>query len=165
MESSDLCGMMQIQLVGKNSSKYMYVIVAPANVEFHWPKVAPWIAQAISAEPEMQQEDLEVIKQNCLRGTSQIWIGHDERGDIELVCVTELHMLGKELTCVVRWLSGINVDNWTTELDTYIEHWAKERGCLKLQIWGRRGWQRALKPLGYIHEFTVIGRRIDREVH
>src|SRR5690606_31342744 len=128
-----------------------------------WPKVAPWIAQAVGEE---YVESLEIIKQDAMRGTAQIWVGHSPIDQqIEVVCVTEVHILGKTRTCVVRWLAGIEVELWSQELEALIENWAKHHECLAIQVWGRKGWERVCKPLGYSHSFTVLHKRLDLGVH
>ena len=37
-----------------------------------------------------------------------------------------------------------------------LEQFAKELECSNMSVWGRPGWERALKPLGYKKAYTVM---------
>ena len=41
-----------------------------------------------------------------------------------------------------------------------VEQWAAERGCTSIILSGRRGWERALRPLGYDFQSTNLIKRI-----
>ncbi len=137
----------------------MYTIVNPINVEHHWPLAAPWIAQAIGASDTWM--DLDYIKQQCKEGVSNLWIGRDQAEEIEVVLVTETWFIAGRKTCVMRWLAGRNMDAWFQDFAT-LENFAFHNGFQAIHIWGRKGWERACKSLGFTHEFTVLGKPIIR---
>jgi hypothetical protein len=142
----------------------MYKLVNPMNIDNYWSLVAPWIAQAIDDDPDTWV-DLDVIHQQLNINGMQLWIGENPiDNEMDVVAVTEAMKFGGRLTLVIRWLSGKNVDNWVQDIGV-IEYWAKDKGFADLQIWGRRGWERKLRPLGYKHVFTAIGRNLERGMH
>ena len=141
----------------------MYTVVSTQNVEAHWPRVSPWILQAIG--PEADSSDLEYIKELAKRGIAHIWIGHrGAKEKIEMVLVTETLFYGPKKTLVLRWLSGSDIQADLEDLGL-IEMWAKQNGYTDIEVWGRKGWERWMKPHGYHYERTVLKRVIDRELH
>jgi hypothetical protein len=141
----------------------MYTLVNPFNVEEHWPRVAPWLTLALG--PYETWIDLSFIKEKAKAGFAQIWIGHKpQSSEIDLVLITESMTIDEKSTLVVRWAAGKDMDEWFGDLGL-LEAWAKANGFYKIQVWGRRGWERKLRPLGYTHEFSVVGRLLDRGVH
>jgi len=137
----------------------MYQQINPNNVENIWHIVAPWIAQAIGDSDTWS--DLDTIKENALRGHAHIWIGKDQQDQMDVVFVTETWFLDGRRALVVRWLCGRNMAEWIGDL-SYLENWAAQNGFQSLQIWGRKGWIRACKSLGYKNEFTVLSKPLLR---
>lgn len=141
----------------------MYVLVAPLNVEGYWPMVAPWIARAIGADDT--EEDLAIIKHKACNNVAQIWLGKTPKeGDIDLVFVTEGMILDNIPTLVIRWLTADKVEDCLIDFGL-LENWALHSGYKRLQVWGRRGWERKLKPLGFTHSFTVMNKFIEQGLH
>jgi hypothetical protein len=137
----------------------MYERIAPGNVSGIWPWVAPWIAQAIGASDTWS--DLESIKDKAQQGYAHIWIGRDQSDRIDVVFVTETWYMDGRKALVIRWLAGKEMDNWLGDLE-WIENYAVNDGYHVVHIWGRPGWQKVCKPLGYKHEFTVISKPLIR---
>jgi len=138
----------------------MYILIAPCNVEAHWPSVCPWIAQAVG--PEVETRDLEHIKSLAVRGLAQIWVSHTQDDKIEMVLVTETVFYGERRTLVLQWLSGENHEGWMQDIGL-LEDWAKKQGYHRIEIAAvRRGWERLLKPHGYHYAHTVLRRDVDR---
>lgn len=141
----------------------MYRLVAPIYVSQHWPSVEPWIAKAIGrGDPE---EDLTIIKHKAMNGVAQIWIGTKPMTElVEFVMVTEGMMLDDVPTLVIRWLTTDNFSDCALDFHL-LETWALENGYKRLQAWGRRGWEKKLRPLGFAHNFTVMDKFIIGGVH
>ena len=147
----------------------MYRLVAANNVENIWHEIAPWIIQAMRIDEEEVKScamDLEAIKLKAKQGVMQIWLGEKpDKKDIDMVLVTESLLLANEMTLVVRWASGLGVIEDMLPDFGLLENWAKTNGYHEIQIWGRKGWEKLFRPLGYKHDFTVISRVIDRGIH
>jgi len=137
----------------------MYRQVQPANVEQHWALVAPWIAQAIGGSDSWK--DIDEIKKLCIDGSAHIFIGYDLQNEIDVVLVTETWMFDGRKTLVLRWLAGKNMNQWFQDYDV-LEAWAAGLGFQDVHIWGRPGFVKMCKPLGFRHEFTVISKPIMR---
>ena len=41
-----------------------------------------------------------------------------------------------------------------------LEQFAKDTGCRNVSVWGRKGWEKAMKPYGYDHAYTVLVKEV-----
>lgn len=139
-----------------------YTLVSTNSVLDWWPRVAPWILQAIGDESTWG--DIEHIKRELESGCAQLWVVRDTHLNIQLVVITETMLIGGEPSCVLRWAGGHRVKDLTFDVG-FIEAWAKARGISHIQIWGRRGWERLFKPLGYKHDFCVLSKSLVERIH
>lgn len=141
----------------------MYMLLAPTKVEENWMEIAPWIAQAITGA--RISEELESVKQRALAGGMQIWIGMKPRSNqITMVFVTEGFMLEGSPVLVLRMMAGVNVDECLPDL-AILERWAINQGFHTLEVWGREGWKRKLRPLGFHYEYTILRKVLDKGLH
>lgn len=140
----------------------MYKLIHPSNVDNVWHLVAPWIAQAIGQEDTWT--DLSTIHERAKQGIARIWIGENLKHEIDVVLVSETwHMDGRQIL-VLRWLAGKNMEEWLQDISV-VEAFAAANGFHAVQIWGRPGWIKAMKPLGYKHEFAVVSKPLIRGLH
>ncbi len=57
------------------------------------------------------------------------------------------------------------------DLNYFLEHddefvaWALQRNVEYIEVIGRKGWEKILKPLGFIHNHTSLMRHISEELH
>ena len=140
----------------------MYTLVNPNNLENHWYLAAPWIAQAIGSSDTWQ--DLEEIKGRCKQGLANLWIGRKPDGELDVVLVTETWILGGMKTLVLRWLCGKDMSEWIEDYPV-LETFAAANGFSQVNIWGRKGFEKICKPLGFEHAFTVLSKPIIRGLH
>ena len=141
----------------------MYALIATKNVDLYWDALAPWIGEAVGVPDPAA--DLEVIKSKALSGVAQIWVGKSPKtGVIDIVLVTEGMVLDNIPTLVIRWLTAVDLNDCMIDF-ALIENWAHTQGFQRLQVWGRRGWERKLRPLGFVHNFTVLDKFISQGLH
>lgn len=141
----------------------MYIKLHPTNVAAHWVKVAPWIAQAIAEWDVKGPQELDFIFEASSRGAMHIWIGQKDN-EIQVVFVTEAIISGGEPVLVVRWLTGMQVDEWVEDIAA-VESWARSEGFRRLEVWGRKGWEKKLRKHGFAHEVAILSKRIYSGVH
>lgn len=83
-----------------------------------------------------------------LNGSAQLWSS-------PLACVVtetahpDLHI----------WLAGGNL-RAVLAFQTPLENWARATGCTSITVNGRRGWDRALSPLGYERDGDVLRKTL-----
>jgi len=140
-------------------------VIDPRHVDQVWPIIEPYIQRgldwgydAYSAEDCLQR----------LRGTPEaqptlIAVVLLEPGETEPVLVLTLEVynnaqLGK--VCHFVTAGGAGLETWKHQLHPIINHIAREQGATWLTTKGRKGWERALAPLGYVHHYTILGRPV-----
>lgn len=142
----------------------MYRQIPPRILPDIWPYVAPWVAQAIG-ETEEDWEDLDYIRNRISMGSMQLWTGHHPQTNVlDLVLITEGMMIGATATLVLRWMSGTNLEDKLFDIGV-LERWAIVNGFKKVQVWGRPGFEKLLKPLHYRRSFIVLERDLEQGVH
>lgn len=101
-----------------------------------------WVHLEPAAERN-QHFTQEGLRGVLLSGEAQLWCAF--RGE-EMVaaCVTETARVPKGMRCEVLLCGGTDMGSWLHECLPVIEAWAKECGCTKMRIEGRRGWAKAL---------------------
>lgn len=100
-----------------------------------WDRCAPWIAEALKYGGD--SHNLDDVKKLILTGEAQFW--SSERSAV----VTEIQTWPRA-RFLLFWLAGGDLDELSNELRPKIEAFAKQHGCSRTVIFGRRGWSRAL---------------------
>lgn len=135
--------------------------IHPLQIENVWGEIGPWILQAVGEGYDVA--DANYIKETAQRGASIIWVVHVQN-KIEAVLVTEQAFYGGKRTLVLRWFTGRGVKDML-HLYNLIEDWAFKNGYEYIEAWGHRGWEKVLKPYGFTHQFTVVGKPIMKRMH
>lgn len=141
----------------------MYTIVHPNRVESVWGLVAPMLKTSLS--PFTAEVQLQEIKRKAVAGAAVLIIGQKpNEAEIDMVMVTEDCIMEGEKVLVVHWLAGHDLMEWLCDIEV-LKNIARDCGFDKLQVWGRKGWERALEPYGFRHEFTVLSVSLKSGVH
>lgn len=84
----------------------------------------------------------------------QLWGVHD--GALKAVFITQIveYIRIKRLRLVL--IGGHEIENWLEIVSECMDKFAKENGCTGIELWGRKGWIKRLKPLGYEEYETVV---------
>ncbi len=123
------------------------------EVDFYWHEALPLLAPAIESNGNHTAESILI---GLKRAQLQLWCAFDQDKMI-MAGITEIADYPKVRQCLLFLCGGKRMDLWLEALP-YVEQWAKEQGCRKVLISGRRGWLRALK--GYTERSIVIERDI-----
>lgn len=90
----------------------------------------------------------------CLGAVAQCWVRDGG------VCITRFEDIeGKKQLAIVcctdhDWFSG------GPEILEYYEQFAKEQGCRRVVVYGRKGWTRVLKQYGYYEPFVTLIKEV-----
>jgi hypothetical protein len=87
-------------------------------------------------------------------GFCQIWA----YGDCHFVTRVDANRDGRRL--VVCLLGGKNLFEWCYELEKELYILAKQYQCNIISVEGRKGWERLMKPLGFVQESTTMVKRL-----
>lgn len=143
----------------RGSSVESILIIHPTNVEDVWGELGPWVIQAMNDGVEIAE--VEEIKESCKHGSRQLIVVGDGVHTIELVLVTETFFYAGRKTMAIIYGSGrLGQDwsNWLAKLENYVAGLGFER----IQVRGRLGWLRKLKPEGYELEHVLLSKSLLR---
>lgn len=145
---------------------FIYVRVSQEALEDAWIQAMPWIAKAIDKEDYLA--DLQYIQTQLRRGFMQLWAIQDTRKQNQPICflITEIRQTpdSDERIAVIRWCSGENMFEWLEDI-AILENLATQIGCTDVEVWGRVGWSKVLKPYGFTKKWEVLSKSIKRSVH
>lgn len=88
-----------------------------------------------------------------VRGDYQLWRTPNSAGVTQVVS----NPFNKSLFV---FLSAGDLDEVLFACANDVEQWAKAQGCTAMMLSGRKGWERALRPLGYAFSSTNLIKQI-----
>ena len=115
-----------------------------------WHRVAGLVQRAIDVE---QEYTLEEIYYSLTAGMHQLWVAGDAE-KIEAILITKL----MNSICYVELCAGKGMA--CTKYLKIVEEWARQAGCNKIVVMGRRGWERALKKKNYKFKNIVLAKEL-----
>lgn len=136
----------------------------PLTALVEWQLAEPTIRLALNRPENKLTPDH--IREGLERGAYQLWCTIDEDDSSPVYAITELEPHVHGVVVVIKLLGARtgSMQDWISELSG-IETWAKSIGAVEIQICGRMGWLKALKPHGYQHQYTVVSKQVYDEVH
>jgi len=104
--------------------------------------------------------DHEHIKDQIKNNLMQLWVAWSEKDKkVYAVGVTELKQYPKYKTMNFRILTGEERVHWFKFLDA-METWARSQGVKKMELYARPGWERLLKPNGYVKTHVQLDKAL-----
>lgn len=92
-----------------------------------------------------------------MNNTFQLWgaVGDDLRG----IAITEIVQFPQKKVCRFLCCTGNEAADWIGLIEE-IEAWAKSIGCKSFQAECRPGWERYLKPFGYMKHHVILDKEL-----
>ena len=115
------------------------------EIEEWWPALAPLVRKPLEHEKvkELTTDDiLDRIKSRDM----QCWIAHED-GQILSVGITEIIEYPQRRVLGLPFLGAVkgSIDHWFEYFEV-IKDFARAHDCDVVRIWGRKGWERVMKP-------------------
>ena len=110
------------------------------------------LSQVARAIEYQDTHSLGDVARAIIDGEAQHWRG--ERSEI----ITEIKSFPMMKVCRV-WLAGGDMTELVDVMLPDVEAWAKENGCARVEIVGRKGWKRALP--NYREPYAVLHKELD----
>ena len=95
------------------------------------------------------------IQEACLVGMARLWLGD------KCAAVTEIITYPRRKSVRI-WLAGGDLGELTDEILPQIEEYAAAQGADRVEIAGRRGWQRHLAAKDYHPAAVVVTKEIQQ---
>lgn len=137
----------------------MFTPIADENIT----AFLPTMVDILSKSPDTWEDyyTLNDIVQGVLNLEYRLWIGFEGR-EPKLAALTSVVRYGARSVAYVDWVGGERVKEFLPHL-TFIEDWALEQDCSRVEIKGRPAWLKLLGPLGYEQSHVVLGKNIVKQ--
>jgi hypothetical protein len=128
-----------------------YKLIAAKNVCEIWPTVEKYIAQAVETSPgEYSVEDL---KQAAEADVMDLWVICTYEG-VRGAFMTYFVRYPQHRICIGAYAaSDIQGNLWEGAIDICMA-WARDNNCARFCVDGRKGWERALKDMGFSFDYA-----------
>ncbi len=123
-----------------------------------WPQVAPLLEQAV----EMSNGTflLEDIRRFIEDGAQQLLVAEID-GQIVAAMVTEVVDYPRKRSIKLVFAGGSRMDEWSEDLNRFMELGAKNIGAELIEVHGRPGWARYLKSMfNATSKTTIVSREV-----
>jgi hypothetical protein len=127
------------------TSVYVTAIPAPA-ISYYWPTIEPLVQLALS-EAHGELESADVYERLCDQRMQALVAVDGDR--IIAVLVTEIVQYPRKVALRVVLAGGEGLDRWVHAAHEMLLQGARSIGAKTLEMHGRKGWQRALRVVGW----------------
>ena len=137
------------------------VRLSAKDAVYYWDAVTPLIIKCLErTNGEYSLKDCQYyIENQCW----DLWIAVNlDTKEIQGVAVTEIvkHPNFNEL--LMRMVSGKQFTKFLLETETQFQEFAKENNCIRLILYGRKGWLRVLNKINWKEGYTIMTKNIER---
>lgn len=141
---------------GTDAPPTMLMGIPPDIVPAFWQIAAPMVGRAV--EHADGRYDIDDVLAALLARDMQLWLAVDSRSmAVEAACVTEIVAYPREKRCGLVFCAGRDMNRWLRHLSE-IGDWAREQGCVALELQGRPGWERRLRDWQKTH--VLLSKRL-----
>jgi len=126
------------------------------NIDAWWHLVQEYLITAL--EYGLGEYSIGDIKKSCKSKDMQLWVkmGREVKGAF----ITKIAKYPqKNLLCVIL-LGGDEFQEWRDEADALLNAFGKEHNCEYVELFGRKGWGRALKDIDYKEITRLFAKEI-----
>ena len=116
-------------------------------------RVYPWLAEAMEYADGRCTED--TVIEGLLSHEYSLWTTPNAACVLQIVAVP-----GSDIRTLFVFLSGGDLQEIIAS-EPLIAQYGKAMGCSCMEISGRKGWERALKPLGWNYSSTNLVKKLE----
>lgn len=128
-----------------------------------WPAAEEYLIHAVD---DMDKENfLRMIKAKVFAGMNTLWVLEDENEEPIAYAITVIFTPdGISKSIQIYMATGRDLEIFTSQLDQFTV-WCIKHEIDFIEVVGRKGWEKILKPLGFSHNYTSLLKRISEELH
>ncbi|NIT13982.1 MAG: hypothetical protein GTN99_07015 [Candidatus Dadabacteria bacterium] len=138
------------------------MIVTPITfdrVVDYWRHVDHFLVKAISHG--QQEFDVYDVLAECIRGNWLLWTIRSEEELLQAAAVTQVVQYHKSRKVRIILLGGFGMKDWLGEFIEELDKYAKNMGCDQIEAFGRKGWVKASKHLGFKEAYTQVVKEVN----
>jgi len=121
-----------------------------------WPCVRDWIAGALTRGHSL--ETPEDVLNKIERQEYQLWVVDDGAPAAAFVTRVASGSLGSALVTVC--LGGKGMEHWLFAVEDVICGFARDKGCSRVYLYGRRGWVKQLAQYGWAEDTVNVVKEL-----
>jgi len=121
-----------------------------------WPAVSGWIAEALAAGHSL--ESIDDVREQIEARDYQLWVVYSPGPVAAFVTRIATGELGSALVAVC--LGGQGMHHWLFAVEDVISNFARDKGCKRVCLHGRRGWVRQLAGYGWAEESVNVTKEL-----
>ncbi len=130
----------------------MYGVMSHA-LDQVWHEVKPLLQLAINKTADGKYESSDVYEAIKAKDM-QLWIAFDDEG-LCAILVTQIICFPRKKVLRLVFTAGERFEDWLHLFDE-IKNFAKHHGCESVEGYGRPGWEKKSKPLGFQKIHTIF---------
>lgn len=128
-----------------------------------WPEAEEYLRKAVTDDDP--DETLRCVQARIFAGLSTLWKVEDEQGNAVAYAVSVLYTVSGNINYAQLSLATAKDLNYFISHEDEFIVWAIKRNVHYIEVIGRKGWERVLKPHGFTHNHTSLLKRIGAEIH
>lgn len=122
------------------------------HIDEVWNDVKPFLIKTLERSDD--KYDLDYVYKALRNKNMQLWVAF-ENGNLISFGISQIKNYPTQKRVVFPFVGGIHMAKWIGFFEV-IKQWAKSNGCITGEIYGRRGWERALKRFGFKPIHTIL---------
>lgn len=135
-----------------------------AEVGQYWPEAEQYLLTAVHASEDDPAAFMRQVKARVFAGINTLWVLRDEK-TISAYAITILYSPdGVVNIAQIALAHAKDLEILLAQMDVFVT-WAIGKKLDYIEVIGRKGWEKTLKPLGFRHNYTSLLRRITEELH
>lgn len=144
----------------RSNKEFTVAIVPPTALPILWPMVKEWLQKDVTLWDKGQS--LESLKFMIEAGELHLWVvTHNEV--IYMSFLTEWKYYPQAKSLKVVWGMGHELEKYILIALSALESYVQRYGAKFVEIDGRDGWAKPLKPFGYVKTQTTFVKEVNIE--
>lgn len=103
------------------------------------------------------------IVQEILNGDQHLWVVLDDDSKVISALTTKFVSYPGKLLLAGQFLGGEKIMRWRALMLETLERWAIDNNCDGMEMTGRRGFEKVLRPHGWTPEYTVFEKMFEED--
>lgn len=128
--------------------------VPTSELKTVWTTVAPLLSPAVKRSGG--RVTMSTLFAALSEKRSTLWVAYPEDRTIRAAFVTRVAQYPAKRTLVVDFTGGSDMHAWVIEAQATFRAYAADAGCSAVELAGRAGWERVLRPYGWRESFMVL---------
>lgn len=131
------------------------MLLPTEHVLLYWPQIRPMLEATIAEYP---YDTVDSLFQQAMEGRIQVWLVANPEVSLVLFSSIETYVTG----CVFRigWAFGKLDRSIGPAVDAAMDNFAAMHGCKRIDVVGREGWEKILRPWKFKRISVTLSRPV-----